>query len=61
MEMIWLFYFSKAINYATLNTSVILLPNSFLGITITSKNYKGLLVNTKNANTFTGKQGKEEY
>ncbi len=55
-----LFYFSKGANYATLTTS-----NSITSEFITwnsnshKKIIKGLLVNTKNANTFTGKQGKE--
>ena len=53
-----LFYFSKA-NYATLTTT-----NSITSEFIPWNNnshkkiIKGLLVNTKNANTFTGKQGK---
>ena len=55
-----LFYFSKEANYATLTTS-----NSITAEFIPWNNnshkkiIKGLLVNTKNANTFTGKQGKE--
>ena len=55
-----LFYFSKGANYATVNTT-----NSIVSETITWNNnshkklIKGLMVNTKNANTFTGKQGKE--
>ena len=55
-----LFYFSKGANYATLSTS-----NSITAEFIPWNNnshkkiIKGLLVNTKNANTFTGKQGKE--
>ena len=55
-----LFYFSKGANYATLNTT-----NSITSEFIPWNNnshkkiIKGLLVNTKNANTFTGKQGKE--
>ena len=55
-----LFYFTKGANYATLNTS-----NSITSEFIPWNNnshkkiIKGLLVNTKNANTFTGKQGKE--
>ena len=55
-----LFYFSKGANYATLTTS-----NSITSEYISWNNnshkkiIKGLLVNTKNANTFTGKQGKE--
>ena len=55
-----LFYFSKGANYATVTTS-----NSIISETISwnnsshKKSIKGLMVNTKNANTFTGKQGKE--
>ena len=55
-----LFYFSRGANYATLTTS-----NSITSEFIPWNNnshkkvIKGLLVNTKNANTFTGKQGKE--
>ncbi len=55
-----LFYFSKGANYATLTTT-----NSITSEYIPWNNnshkkiIKGLLVNTKNANTFTGKQGKE--
>ena len=55
-----LFYFSNGANYATLTTT-----NSITSEFIPWNNQshkkiiKGLLVNTKNANTFTGKQGKE--
>ena len=55
-----LFYFSRGANYATLTTS-----NSITAEYIPWNNnshkkiIKGLLVNTKNANTFTGKQGKD--
>ncbi len=55
-----LFYFSKGANYATVTTT-----NSIISETISwnnsshKKSVKGLMVNTKNANTFTGKQGKE--
>ncbi len=55
-----LFYFTKGANYATLTTS-----NSITSEYIAWNNnshkkiIKALLVNTKNANTFTGKQGKE--
>jgi len=55
-----LFYFSKGANYATVATT-----NSIISETIAwnssshKKSIKGLMVNTKNANTFTGKQGKE--
>ena len=55
-----LFYFSKGANYASLTTA-----NSITSEFIPWNNnshkkiIKGLFVNTKNANTFTGKQGKE--
>ena len=55
-----LFYFAKGANYATLTTT-----NSITSEFIPWNNnshkkiIKGLLVNTKNANTFTGKQGKD--
>ena len=55
-----LFYFREGANYATLNTT-----SSIVSETITwneksnKKTIKALLVNTKNANTFTGKQGFE--
>jgi len=55
-----LFYFSKGANYATVTTT-----NTITSETISwnnnshKKSIKGLMVNTKNANTFTGKQGKE--
>jgi len=54
------FYFKNGANYASMVTT-----NSITSETITwnnashKKSIKGLLVNTKNANTFTGKQGKE--
>ena len=55
-----LFYFSKGANYATLNTTSSI-TSEFIPWNNNShkKSIKGLLVNTKNANTFTGKQGKE--
>ncbi len=55
-----LFYFNKGANYATVTTT-----NSIVSETIVwndsshKKSIKSLMVNTKNANTFTGKQGKE--
>ena len=55
-----LFYFTKGANYASITTT-----NSITSEFIPWNNnshkkiIKGLLVNTKNANTFTGKQGKE--
>jgi glutamate N-acetyltransferase / amino-acid N-acetyltransferase len=55
-----LFYFSKGANYATLTTTNSI-TSEFIPWNDNShkKIIKGLLVNTKNANTFTGKQGKE--
>ena len=55
-----LFYFTKGANYATLTTSNSI-TSEFIPWNNSShkKIIKGLLVNTKNANTFTGKQGKE--
>ena len=55
-----LFYFKNGANYASVTTT-----NSITSESISwnsgshKKIIKGLLVNTKNANTFTGKQGKE--
>ena len=55
-----LFYFSNGANYASMTTT-----NSIVSESIAwnnnshKKTVKGLMVNTKNANTFTGKQGKE--
>ena len=54
-----LFYFKNGANYATVTTA-----NTIKSETINwnetshKKLIKGLMVNTKNANTFTGKQGK---
>ena len=55
-----LFYFSKGANYATLTTTNSI-TSEFIPWNNNShkKSIKGLLVNTKNANTFTGKQGKD--
>ena len=55
-----LFYFSKGANYATLTTTNTI-TSEFIPWNNNShkKIIKGLLVNTKNANTFTGNQGKE--
>ncbi len=55
-----LFYFPKGANYATLTTTNTI-TSEFIPWNNNShkKIIKGLLVNTKNANTFTGKQGKE--
>ena len=55
-----LFYFSRGANYAVMTTT-----NTIISETIAwnnsshKKSVKGLMVNTKNANTFTGKQGKD--
>ena len=55
-----LFYFGKGANYASMTTT-----NSIVSETIAwnsnshKKTIKALMVNTKNANTFTGKQGKD--
>ena len=55
-----LFYFSRGANYATLTTSNTI-TSEFIPWNNNShkKVIKGLLINTKNANTFTGRQGKE--
>ena len=55
-----LFYFSKGANYASLYTTN-RITSEFIPWNNNShkKVIKGLLVNTKNANTFTGKQGKD--
>ena len=55
-----LFYFSKGANYASLTTTSSI-TSEYISWNNNShkKIIKGLLVNTKNANTFTGKQGKE--
>ena len=55
-----LFYFKDGANYATVNTSNSIISESIAWNNNSHKKLiKGLLVNTKNANTFTGKQGKE--
>jgi len=55
-----LFYFKDGANYATLTTTNSIISESLSWNTNShKKTVKGLLVNTKNANTFTGKQGKE--
>ena len=59
-DFIIIFILIKGANYATVTTT-----NSIISETIVwnnsshKKSIKGLMVNTKNANTFTGKQGKE--
>ena len=55
-----LFYFKDGANYATLTTTNSIISESIIWNNNShKKTIKGLLVNTKNANTFTGKQGKE--
>ena len=55
-----LFYFKDGANYATLTTTNSIISESLSWNTNShKKTVKGLLVNTKNANTITGKQGKE--
>jgi len=55
-----LFYFKDGANYATVSTSSTIISESLAWNNNShKKTIKGLLVNTKNANTFTGKQGKE--
>ena len=55
-----LFYFKNGANYATVTTTNSIVSESILWNNSShKKNIKALLVNTKNANTFTGKQGKE--
>ena len=54
------FYFKNGANYATVNTTSTIISESIIWNNSShKKSIKGLLVNTKNANTFTGKQGKE--
>jgi glutamate N-acetyltransferase/amino-acid N-acetyltransferase len=55
-----LFYFKEGANYATVSTTSSITSESITWNNNSHKKLiKGLLVNTKNANTFTGKQGKE--
>ena len=55
-----LFYFKDGANYASLTTTNSITSESIEWNNSSHKKIiKGLLVNTKNANTFTGKQGKE--
>ena len=55
-----LFYFSKGANYATVTTTNNIVSESIAWNNNSHKKLiKSLMVNTKNANTFTGKQGKE--
>ena len=54
------FYFKDGANYASVTTSSSITSESITWNNNShKKSIKGLLVNTKNANTFTGKQGKE--
>ena len=55
-----LFYFKDGANYASVTTSSSIISESIAWNNNSHKKLiKGLLINTKNANTFTGKQGKE--
>ena len=55
-----LFYFKEGANYASLTTSSTIVSETILWNEKSNKKViKGLLVNTKNANTFTGQQGYE--
>ena len=55
-----LFYFSKGANYATVTTTSSIISETIAWNNSSHKKLvKALMVNTKNANTFTGKQGKE--
>ena len=55
-----LFYFKEGANYATVTTTNSIISESIAWNNNSHKKLiKGLLVNTQNANTFTGKQGKE--
>ncbi len=55
-----LFYFREGANYATLETSSSIKSESLTwNNSSNKKSIKAMMINTKNANTFTGKQGKE--
>ena len=55
-----LFYFKDGANYASVTTTNSIVSESILWNNNSHKKLiKGLMINTKNANTFTGKQGKE--
>ena len=55
-----LFYFREGANYATLNTTSSIKSETIIwNQRSNKKSIKALLVNTKNANTFTGKDGLE--
>ena len=55
-----LFYFKEGANYATLTTTSSIVSETITWNEKSNKKFiKALLVNTKNANTFTGKQGHE--
>ena len=52
-----LFYFKEGTNYAVSYTASSIVSESITWNKRMPKNIKALFVNTKNANTFTGKQG----
>ena len=55
-----LFYFKEGANYATIQTTSSIISESIVWNQDSNrKKIKALMVNTKNANTFTGKQGLE--
>ena len=55
-----LFYFKDGANYASVTTTSSIVSESITWNNNSHKKIiKGLLINTKNANTFTGRQGKE--
>ena len=55
-----LFYFKEGANYASLQTTNSVISESlFWNQKSNKKSIKALIVNTKNANTFTGKEGLE--
>ena len=54
-----LFYFKDGASYATMNTANSIISETLLWNQKSNKKIKALLVNTKNANTFTGQEGFE--
>ena len=55
-----LFYFKEGANYASLQTTNSIISESLIwNQKSNKKSIKAVIVNTKNANTFTGKQGLE--
>ena len=54
-----LFYFSKGQITQHFTQQIVSPLNSYLGIIVLTKRLLKVFFNTKNANTFTGKQGKE--